>query len=241
MSTIQLSTRTLDGRFASGQSGNPAGKKPGTRNRATILREELREGEGNAGARVVIDKALGGDGVMARFMTKELSRPEPGHFVEFELAEDTLDAETVLKATLKALVAGKISTEAANGVARFVEACGRILGKGSTAKHADAETESGPEFVEKVSAVDVVATPEPAVPGAAEAAPASPPESLQADQEPCNSEEPAAAAPTETQKPAAAATDLVPLSGLNRQQRRAWLKEHRKLAKRERQPLRMAA
>ncbi len=30
-----------DGRFRKGASGNPTGKKPGTRNRATILREKL--------------------------------------------------------------------------------------------------------------------------------------------------------------------------------------------------------
>ncbi len=41
------------GRFIPGQSGNPVGKKPGTRNRATVLREALRDGEDVAAARIV--------------------------------------------------------------------------------------------------------------------------------------------------------------------------------------------
>ncbi len=45
--------RDASGRFIPGQSGNPVGKKPGTRNRATVLREALRDGEDVAAARIV--------------------------------------------------------------------------------------------------------------------------------------------------------------------------------------------
>ncbi|MEJ0071585.1 MAG: DUF5681 domain-containing protein [Pseudomonadota bacterium] len=38
------------GRFVPGSSGNPAGKKPGTRNHATVLKELLRDGEAEAAA-----------------------------------------------------------------------------------------------------------------------------------------------------------------------------------------------
>jgi len=238
MSTSQLSTRTLEGRFAPGHSGNPAGKKPGTRNRSTILREALREGEGHAGARVAIDKALGGDGTMVRFMIKELSRLDAGHFVELELPEGALDAKTVLKATLRAVVSGEISVEAANGMARFVEAYGRILGKGSTAKRSDAVT--APDLAE-------VPPPEAALPEAADAArpqpasPASEPPSLQTADAPCNSLKAPAGEPVASQKAAATATELLLPDGLNRHERRAWLKEQRKLAKHGHQPLRRAA
>jgi hypothetical protein len=247
MSTTEFATRTRDGRFSPGHSGNPAGRKPGTRNRATILREALREGEGHAGARVVIDKALGGDGTMVRFMLKQLSRLDTGHFVELELPEGALDAETVLKATLRAVVSGEISVEAANGMARFVEAHGRILGKGSTAKSTDADTEAASETVETALGMDEVAAPESALPEAADAAgphpasPASEPQSLQTAHKPCNSEEPPAEAPVESQRPAAAVTELFPPPGLNRRARRAWLKEQHKLAKRGHEPLRMAS
>jgi hypothetical protein len=161
---------------------------------------------------------------MARFMTKELSRPEPGHFVELELAEDTLDAETVLMATLRALAAGEISTEAANGVARFVEACGRILGKGSMAKRAVADTEA-----ESAAAV---------VPQTA--APASGPVSLQRGDEPCNSEEDPERDPAPGREPAPSVTVAFP-PGLNRKARRTMLREQRRQAKRAAKPQRMAA
>jgi hypothetical protein len=43
--------------FAKGVSGNPAGKSPGTKNRATRILEALLEGEAEAVTRAVVDKA----------------------------------------------------------------------------------------------------------------------------------------------------------------------------------------
>ena len=59
----QTAMRDAGGRFVPGQSGNPAGEKPGTRNRATLLAQALRDGEGEAAARIIIDKALAGGAV----------------------------------------------------------------------------------------------------------------------------------------------------------------------------------
>jgi hypothetical protein len=53
--------RDASGRFLPGRSGNPTGKKPGTRNSATEIRAMLAEGEETAVARTVIDKAKSGD------------------------------------------------------------------------------------------------------------------------------------------------------------------------------------
>ncbi len=50
-----------DRRFRKGQSGNPAGRKPGCRNRATMAAEALLEGEGEALTRKAIELALEGD------------------------------------------------------------------------------------------------------------------------------------------------------------------------------------
>jgi hypothetical protein len=68
----QGALRDANGRFIPGHSGNPAGKKAGTRNRATVLREALADGEDTAAARIVIDKALSGDAVAARFIVDRL-------------------------------------------------------------------------------------------------------------------------------------------------------------------------
>src|SRR5216684_3551706 len=64
-SSASASARDAAGRFLPGQSGNPAGKRPGTRNRATLIREAFAEGEEMVVARAVIDKAKAGDAVAA--------------------------------------------------------------------------------------------------------------------------------------------------------------------------------
>src|SRR5260221_11998564 len=70
----QGSWRDERGRFVAGQSGNPAGKAPGARNRATLLRAAPDGEDGPAMARGGIDKALAGDAVTARLGP---DRPEP--------------------------------------------------------------------------------------------------------------------------------------------------------------------
>ena len=62
--------------FKPGQSGNPAGKKPGTRNRATRALEELLEGQGEALTQKAIDMALAGDTVALKLC---LERIYPAH------------------------------------------------------------------------------------------------------------------------------------------------------------------
>src|SRR5690348_1494177 len=83
----QAALRDGKGRFVPGHSGNPAGKKPGTRNRATILREALADGEDIAAARIVIDKALAGDAVAARFIVDRLTPRPRGRAIALDLPE----------------------------------------------------------------------------------------------------------------------------------------------------------
>jgi hypothetical protein len=48
-------------KFEKGQSGNPAGRPPGSRNKATILAEAMFQGEAETIIRMAIDKAKEGD------------------------------------------------------------------------------------------------------------------------------------------------------------------------------------
>lgn len=48
--------------FLRGQSGNPAGKRPGTRNRATIIAEAMLDCETRPLLRGAIEDAKSGDG-----------------------------------------------------------------------------------------------------------------------------------------------------------------------------------
>ena len=47
--------------FEKGQSGNPAGRPPGSRNKSTILAEAMFQGEAETIIRMAIDKAKAGD------------------------------------------------------------------------------------------------------------------------------------------------------------------------------------
>src|SRR6266436_4118265 len=123
-------TRDCNGRFVPGCSGNPAGKRPGTRNRATVLAEALRCGEAENIARVVIDKALAGDGVAARFCLGLMSPKPRGRAIRLELPEgESAGGEVVamFNSALRAMAAGDITPDEAVTVARFLEGRFRVL------------------------------------------------------------------------------------------------------------------
>src|SRR5476651_2170640 len=120
--------RDAAGRFVAGQSGNPTGKPPGTRNRKTVMLEALRDGEGEAAARVVIDKALSGDAVAARFVVALISPRPRGRTIHLELPEDDdCNVVTAYNLTLRALCQGEITPDEAVTVSRFLDGRRRVL------------------------------------------------------------------------------------------------------------------
>jgi hypothetical protein len=127
--TKDIAARDGNGRFLPGQSGNPAGKKPGTRNRATALRAALADGEEKAAARIVIDKALSGDAVAARFIVDRLMPRPRSRTIELDLpagagAADILAASN---ATIAAMAAGEITPDEALTVTRVLDGRLRAL------------------------------------------------------------------------------------------------------------------
>src|SRR5882672_11079615 len=112
--------RDGNGRFVPGQSGNPKGKAPGTRNRATVLRGLMRDGDEDAVGRVLIDRALGGDPVMARFLFDRLNPKPRQRGITLDLP-DGADAAAIFLAAAAAMAAGEISPQEATSVVRFVE------------------------------------------------------------------------------------------------------------------------
>ena len=49
------------GRFREGQSGNPAGRRPGSRNRASLVLDALADGEAEAVLQAMVRRAVEGD------------------------------------------------------------------------------------------------------------------------------------------------------------------------------------
>jgi len=115
--------RDAGGRFLPGQSGNPAGKRPGTRNRATLIREAFDEGEEMAVARSVIDKAKSGDVVSARFLLGLLCPRPRGRAITLDLPDGARAGDTVaaFNATLLAMAAGEITPDEALTITRVLD------------------------------------------------------------------------------------------------------------------------
>jgi hypothetical protein len=125
----QTTMRDTHGRFVPGNSGNPAGKKPGTRNHATVLREALRDGEDIAAARIVIDKALAGDAVAARFLLDRLTPRPRGRTIALDLPEGKRagDVLAASNATIAAMAAGEITPDEALTVTKVLDGRLRAL------------------------------------------------------------------------------------------------------------------
>jgi len=124
MENLEQATAERDafGRFLPGQSGNPAGKAPGTRNRATGLRAVLRDGEHEAMARIVVERALGGDPVAARFLVDRLFPKPRGRTIELALPDlgADIDHGVIFDAALRAMVSGEITPDEAGLVGKLL-------------------------------------------------------------------------------------------------------------------------
>jgi hypothetical protein len=121
--SLQGSVRDARGRFVPGQSGNPDGKLPGTRNRATLLKAALDSEDGPAMARIVIDKALAGDVVTARFCIDRLEPRPRGRAIAIDLPEGARASDVVaaFDATLRAMAVGEITPDEAVQVTRVLD------------------------------------------------------------------------------------------------------------------------
>jgi hypothetical protein len=116
-------SRDSAGRWLPGQSGNPAGKLPGTPNRATMLATALADHEGNTIARVIIDKALKGDAVAARFIIGHLTPRPRGRPIALDMPDGARAGDIVaaFNATLGAMAAGEITPDEALTITRVFD------------------------------------------------------------------------------------------------------------------------
>ncbi len=112
-----------DGRFKPGQSGNPAGRPPGARNRATLAVEALLDGDAEALTRKAVDLALDGDVTALRLCLERICPPRRDRPMSFALPplETAADAPKAIAAIVAAVADGTVTASEAAELATLVE------------------------------------------------------------------------------------------------------------------------
>jgi hypothetical protein len=170
--TADSISRTEAGQFAPGQSGNPAGRPKGARNRASLLLEVLREGEAELLVRRFVELALAGDRQALRFCAERLLPRPKGRSIELDLPQGAeSDPAALITASIRAVADGEVTPAEALTVARLAA---------MRAKLAAAESVSG---LYSAKSADAAATVPPAPERQSKGSPAVP-RGPQATQEP---------------------------------------------------------
>lgn len=116
--------KSASGKFKPGQSGNPSGKKPGTKNHATLIAQQLIDGEVDAITRRCIEGALAGEPVALKLVLERLVPPRRSGALAFDLppVDHAQDLPRAYQAILNAVAAGQLTATEA-------EALSKVLGQ----------------------------------------------------------------------------------------------------------------
>jgi hypothetical protein len=117
------------GHFQPGQSGNPAGRPKGARNRSTIVAESLLDGEAEALTRKAIQLALAGDTTALRLCIERLVPPRKDRPISLDLPPiaSAADVANAVAAVLRAVAEGRVTPSEAMAVTSLIEALGRAI------------------------------------------------------------------------------------------------------------------
>jgi hypothetical protein len=110
--------------FEKGQSGNPAGRPPGARGKATLLAEEMIECEASAIIRAVMERAKEGDIAAARLCLDRVA-PRPRHrAVAFEMPtlNSAADGASAVAGIIAAVANGDMAPAEAGEMIKLVDA-----------------------------------------------------------------------------------------------------------------------
>jgi hypothetical protein len=115
--------------FEKGKSGNPAGRPPGARNKATLIAEKLLQGEAKALTRAVIERALAGDMAAVRVYLDIVAPVCRHRTIAFKLPPlvTAADAVSALAAIIAAVAAGELTLAEAGKLSDRVERFRRTL------------------------------------------------------------------------------------------------------------------
>lgn len=128
-------TETTEGRtrpthlWKKGQSGNPAGRPPGSRHKVTLAIEALLDGEGEALTRKAVELAKQGDMVAMRLCMDRIVSPRKDRTIKFDLPpiETAADATKASAAIVSGVAAGDITPGEASELSKVIETHVRVL------------------------------------------------------------------------------------------------------------------
>lgn len=115
--------------FQKGQSGNPAGKKPGTRNHASRLVETMMAGDVEEITQKVISAAKNGDLTAARIVLDRISPPRKDNPITLDLPklETASDAVEAMGLIMVSVAQGEISPSEAATLTDLVSSFTKTL------------------------------------------------------------------------------------------------------------------
>jgi hypothetical protein len=115
-------------RFEPGQSGNPAGRPPGARNKKTLEMEELLAQRAEATVREILDRADRGDPAAMRLCMERMAPTGSNRPVAIELppVDTPDDVAAATRVVMKALAAGAISARETINLLTVVERLARL-------------------------------------------------------------------------------------------------------------------
>ena len=116
-------TATKLGPWRKGQSGNPKGRPPGARNKATIAAELLLDGQAKALTQICIDRALGGNPIALRLCLQHILPPRKDRPVRLALPTigNATDVPSALAVVLKSVSNGELTPDEGVRVAQVIE------------------------------------------------------------------------------------------------------------------------
>ncbi len=119
--------------FQKGQSGNPSGRPRGSRNRATILFQNLLEEDAEAIARKAVDMAKAGDIAAIRICMDRLAPARRNDSIAFEFPplERATDTVTAAATIVAAVGAGDLAPSEAADLAKVIDIYLRALATSS--------------------------------------------------------------------------------------------------------------
>jgi hypothetical protein len=122
--------------FLPGQSGNPAGRPRGSRNKKTLALEALLEGESEAVLQKMITFAKMGDDVAMRLCVERMMAPRRERPVPVQLPriESDADARKASADVLEALAEGEVTPKEAEHLLRAVAGAAVIMQSSETAE-----------------------------------------------------------------------------------------------------------